>query len=454
MKQTKFSKIWDSLHSSFWFVPTLMVVVVIALSFLTIRLDQSLKTDIIGQQALAYSLGPNGSRAILSAIAGSMVSVATTAFSITIVALQLASSQFGPRLLRNFMQDTGNQIVLGTFISTFVYSLLVLRTINGVEENEFVPHLAVTCGLGLAITSIGVLIYFIHHSASSIQVDQVITKVGRELDEAIARLFPDKMGRSASKYRQEPTTDIPANFERDACPIKATSSGYIQAIDNHQLMQIATENNLLLRVQNRPGKFVVQGSDLVLVFGGERVNKHLTKKINDVFVLGLQRTEQQDVEFSVNQLVEIAVRALSPGINDPFTAIRCIDQLSASLCHLAQREIPSPYRYDDNNKLRVIAKPISFEDMTDAAFNQIRQYGKMSVAVTIRLLDAIAVIAPFTYNKADRAALLRHANMIERGSHEGISEEFDRKDVQERYLAAVKAIEQKSDPEEQPILLP
>ena len=175
--ETKFSKLLDSLHSSFWFIPTLMVVLAIGLSLVTIGIDQKLEADIMGNLGWAYALGPNGSRAILSAIAGSMVTVATTAFSITIVALQLASSQFGPRLLRNFMQDTGNQIVLGTFISTFVYSLMVLRTINGVAENEFVPHISVTCGLGLAIASIGVLICFIRHSATSIQVDHVISKV-------------------------------------------------------------------------------------------------------------------------------------------------------------------------------------------------------------------------------------------------------------------------------------
>ncbi|GFE71106.1 DUF2254 domain-containing protein [Chroococcus sp. FPU101] len=439
MKQTKFSKLWDLLHSSFWFVPTLMVILAIGLSFLTIWLDQTLKTNIIEQLGWAYSLGPSGSRAILSAIASSMATVATTAFSITIVALQLASSQFGPRLLRNFMQDTGNQIVLGTFISTFVYCLLVLRTINGVEENEFVPHLAVTCGIGLAIASIGVLIYFIHHSASSIQVDRVIDKVGHELEDAITRLYPDKMGRSASKLNSEPLTEILTNLERNAYPIKTTDSGYIQTIDHQQLMQVAIENNLLLKVQNHPGNFVVQGSDLVLVLGEERFHKQLTQKINNTFVLGLQRTEQQDVEFSVNQLVEIAVRALSPGINDPFTAIRCIDQLSSALCYLAQREIPSPYRYDDHGKLRIIAEPISFADVTDAAFNQIRQYGNTSVSVTIRLLEAIAVIAPFTHNKDDRLALLRHANMIERGSQD-LSEELDRQDIKEQYLAAVRAI--------------
>ena len=191
MKYAKLAKLWDSLHSSFWFVPTLMVVLAIALSFITVWIDQSQEDNIIENIDWAYSLGPSGSRAILSAIAGSMVSVATTAFSITIVALQLASSQFGPRLLRNFMQDTGNQIVLGTFISTFVYSLMVLRTVNVVEKDVFVPHLAVSIGIALAIASVGVLIYFIHHSASSIQVDQVIKQVGYDLDIVIDRLFPE-----------------------------------------------------------------------------------------------------------------------------------------------------------------------------------------------------------------------------------------------------------------------
>ena len=207
-------------------------------------------------------------------------------------------------------------------------------------------------------------------------------------------------------------------------------------------MQIAIENKLLLRVQHRPGRFVVKGSELVQVFPEERVNKKLAVQINGAFVLGSQRTEQQDLEFPIDQLVEIAVRALSPGINDPFTAIRCIDQLSAALCHLAQREIPSPYRYDDQKQLRIIAEPISFEDATDAAFNQIRQYGKSSVAVTMRLLEAIAAIAAFTHRTQDRNTLQRHADMIERGGQEGIAEKLDYENVKERYLAVVKAISQ------------
>lgn len=271
----------------------------------------------------------------------------------------------------------------------------------------------------------------------------MIAEVGHDLDETIDRLFPKKIGRGAPEHKRRMEEDIPADFERDACPIRASGSGYIQAVNDDELMKIATENNLTVRLNYRPGNFVVQGSNFVMVWPSERVNKKLTQKINDAFILGNQRTSTQDVEFSVNQLVEIAVRALSPGINDPFTAIRCIDQLSVALCHLLERDIPSLYCYDRDNKLRVIADPVTFAGMTDAAFNQIRQYGQSSVAVTIRLLEVIAVIAAHTHNNNNRAALLRQANMIERGSHEGVSEELDRKDVEERYQAAVKALEQK-----------
>lgn len=443
IKSVKLSKWWDSLTSSFWFVPSLMVGLAIGLSFLTIGIDHRLESDIISDVSWMYSLGPSGSRAVLSAIAGSMVSVATTAFSITIVALQLASSQYGPRLLRNFMQDTGNQVVLGTFISTFVYSLMVLRTVNESEGREFVPHVAVTCAIGLAITSIGVLIYFLHHAASSIQVDNVIKAVGKDLDQAIQRLFPETTEHSFLSQTEAATVvTIPPDFNRHSYPVNAKSDGYIQAFDDNQLMQIATENDLTIQVQLRAGRFVVKGGELARIFPKGKVNKSLTSRIDGAFVLGSKRTNQQDLEFSLNQLVEIAVRALSPGINDPFTAIRCIDQISATLCRLARRDIPSPYRHDDQNQLRLSMPSLTFDDVTDTAFNQIRQNGRSSVAVTIRLLEAIAVIAPFTYRPADRAALRHHAQMIERGSQEAIAEELDRQDISAQYLDTIRAIEQ------------
>lgn len=308
-----------------------------------------------------------------------MVSVAATSFSITIVALQLAASNFGPRILRNFMRDTGNQIVLGTFIGTFIYCLLVLRTIHGEGDgySVFVPQLSVTVGMILAITSIGVLIYFIHHAATIIQASHVISEISADLNDAIKRLFPENIGHGASQHKRS-FGEIPTNLNAEV-PIKATGSGYIQAVDDEKLMQIACQQNLLLRLKYRPGKFVVKGSDLVLVFPEKRVNLKLTTQINDAFILGNERTEQQDVEFPINQLVEIALRAISPAVNDPFTAIRCIDRLSAGLSHLAQKDFPSPYRYDRDHNLRVIADPVTFAGLTDAAFNQIRQYSTSDV---------------------------------------------------------------------------
>ncbi|MFS0515991.1 DUF2254 domain-containing protein [Nostoc sp. UIC 10607] len=437
MRNVKLSKLWDQLHSSYWFIPAVMAVVATALAFTILNLDRTDKVEI--NYWWVYTGGADGARSLLGSVAGSMISVAATAFSITIVALQLAASNFGPRLLRNFMQDTGNQVVLGTFISTFIYCLLVLRTIHGEGDgySEFVPQLAVTVGILLAIISIGVLIYFIHHASTIIQASHVIQNVSEDLHSAINRLFPEKIGRDEPEDNLG-VIEIPMSFEEEALPIRANGTGYLQAIDDEELMKIACKQNLLVRLKVRPGKFLVQGSDLVLVFPGKKVTKKLTKEINDAFILGKERTEQQDVEFPINQLVEIALRAISPAVNDPFTAIRCIDQLSAGLCHLVQKNSPSSYRYDNNNKLRVIAEGVKFKGLTDAAFNQIRQYGRSDVAVTIRLLEAIALIATYTKTSKYQDVLRHHADIILQDSREGISQEQDYKNVEERYYQVIK----------------
>ncbi len=439
MKNVKLSKLWDALHSSYWFIPAIMAVAATALAFTMLSLDRTGNADI--NYWWIYTGGADGARSLLEAVAGSMVNVSATAFSITIVALQLAASNFGPRLLRNFMRDTGNQLVLGTFISTFIYCLLVLRTIHseGDGYSRFVPQLSVTVGIILAIISIGVLIYFIHHASTIIQASNVIQNVSEDLDRAIERLFPEKIGRGEPENKWL-VGEIPMSSEENNLPIRALDTGYLQAIDNDELMKIACKYNLLIHVQSRPGKFIVKGSDLVLLFPGERLNKKLAKQINDAFILGKERTEQQDVEFPIAQLVEIALRAISPAVNDPFTAIRCIDRLSAGLCHLVQRDFPSPYRYDRNNKLRVIAEGVKFRGLTDAAFNQIRQYGRSDAAVTIRLLEAIALIAAYTDNNKYCAVLRHHADMILQDSREGLSQQ-DYKDVQERYEAVIKSLE-------------
>ncbi|NJP12165.1 MAG: DUF2254 domain-containing protein [Leptolyngbyaceae cyanobacterium RU_5_1] len=439
MRNVKLGKLWDLLHSSYWFLPTVMAVAAAGLAFLLLAID-SAGSKILSQLTWLYAGGPEGARAVLSAVAGSIITVTATAFSITIVALQLASSNFGPRLLRTFMQDTGNQVVLGTFIGTFIYCLLVLRTIHGEDYQLFVPQLSVTVAIGLAITSVGVLIYFIHHAATIIQVSHVIANVSEDLEQAIDRVFPETLGQSASD--QHLVSKIPTDFDAEAHPLNATKTGYLQAIDDQKLMQLADNHRLLLRLQIRPGQFVVKGSELLQVYPRDRITPAFVKHLNDAFLLGHERTEQQDVEFPIDQLVEIALRAISPAVNDPFTAIRCIDRLGAGLAHLATRNFPSPHRYDKTHTLRVIAEPVTFEQLVDAAFNQIRHYGRSDADVTIRLLDAIALVAHHTHHSTQQTVLQRHADMILRGSQEGLAEELDRQALQERYYRATKALKQ------------
>jgi uncharacterized membrane protein len=431
MKNVKLIKLWDSLHSSYWFLPSLMVVGGIILAFTTLTLDRLDRVK-MEEWSWIYTGGPEGARSLLSAIAGSMVSVAATAFSITIVALQLASANFGPRLLRNFMQDTGNQLVLGTFIGTFIYCLLVLRSVRGEDFDLFVPQLSVTVGILLAIASIGVLIFFIHHASTIIQASNVIENVSIDLHRAIDNLYPEEIGHTPDK-EERIVGEIPKNFATTAYPIRANKSGYLQVIDHEQLMKIACNYDLILRLNSRPGKFIIKDNYLVMLYPDKKGSKEVIDEINKVFILGKDRTEQQDVEFPISQLVEIAMRGLSPGINDPFTAIRCIDRITAGLCHLVTRKFPSAYRYDEEKNLRVIAETVTFTEIFDSAFNQIRIYGKADLTVNLKLLESIGIIASFTENSKYKSHLHKHAEMIFRSSQESLFEEQDRLKVQQEY---------------------
>lgn len=444
--QTKLTNLWYKIRASYWFIPSLMLIVACCLSLALIYVDAVLdKTGWIDFVNTFYPNKPEGARAILSTVAGSMITVAGVVFSITMVALTLASSQYGPRLLVNFMRDRGNQLVLGTFISTFAYCLLVLRTIRSGEDTSFVPQLAVTFALIMTIASIIVLIYFIHHASTSIQASHVIATVNNDLRNTLNRLFPEPIDyEELDKWSElRIKADIPLNFEEDAVEITAPRSGYLQAIDVNGLINIATNIGVIVKLELRPGNYVLELGKLGSVCPREKVDQELKNKLTDMFIIGKDRTYEQDPEFAFDQLVEVAIRALSPGINDPITAITCIDRIASALSQLAQRKFPSPYLYNKNNKLCVISKPITFSDITDTALNQIRQYGRPSAAVTIHLLEVIEKIAPYIKRDEDRETLIRHADMIMRGSEHGLPEQLDRKDVKERYQIAIQALSNK-----------
>ncbi|MEO6663743.1 MAG: DUF2254 domain-containing protein, partial [Rubrivivax sp.] len=330
-------KFWDLLRGSFWFLPTLMSLAALALALGSVEVDTSMADGWLDDARwayLAYTGGAAGASQVLSTIAGSAITIAGTVFSMTLVALTLASSQLGPRLLRNFMRDRVNQVVLGTFISTFVYCLVVLRTIRRQDEDMFVPHLAVTLGVVLALASLAVLIYFIHHVAVSIQADTMVTRVGAELLDNIDRLFPqtdplarlrDRRGRAD---RQAGTADatrgaaaqirLPAGFDERADTVASPVDGYLQQVDVMELVVLAKAEGLQLRLERQPGQYLITGQPLLRVWPPGRVDDALRERLLDACVSGDQRTAVQDFEFVVCQLVEVAVRALSPGINDPF----------------------------------------------------------------------------------------------------------------------------------------
>jgi uncharacterized membrane protein len=442
---TRLRAFWESMRATYWVVPSIMAVGACGLSFAMTQLDQAATADLLDRWSWVYTGGPEGARGVLSTIAASMIGVAGVTFSITIVVLTLASQQFGPRLLRNFLRDLGNQVVLGTFISTFLYCLLVLRTVRGNDSSEFVPHLAVTVGVVLAMFSLGVLIFFIHHVATSIQASQIIANVSADLDGAIRRLFPERIGAAAPAADTDRGTGLPPIPDREPAVVASTASGYVQAVDGERLMALAREHDLLVRVDAPPGTFVREGRALLRMWPNGGGAPPPGDGFLEVFILGAERTGTQDLAFFVEQLVELAVRALSPGINDPGTARACIDRLEQALCHLAARQMPSACRMDRDGVPRLMAEPATFAGIADLAFGEIGRHGRSSVSVTCHLLGAIRGIAPCIEREADHSALMRHASAIWSRGHEANTDEVDRALVDESYRQTMAALRVPAD---------
>ncbi|KHL70689.1 hypothetical protein SF06_07730 [Pseudomonas flexibilis] len=413
------------MRSSFWFLPILMACAAVGLALATTALDRGDTLRALRVDGWLFTGGAEGASTVLGTIAGSMITIVGIVFSMTLVTLSLASSQFGPRLLRNFMRDTTYQLVLGIFVATFLYCLLVLRTIRHAEGAEaFVPHLSVTLGVLLAVFSLGVLIYFIHHVSVAIQANEIIARLSHELCAGIEQLFPEPAGTPAPKSA-EPAAE-------NGVPVPAQHSGYLQFIDLEALLALARQHDLVLRLACRPGEHLITGQPLLWAQPPSADAASLTDAVNAAFVLGNQRTAGQDLLFVVNQLVEIAVRALSPGINDPFTAMACLDRLGIGLVQVAGRQPPAPQRLDSDGTLRLIAPPLTFCALADAAFDPIREYGCSSVAVSLKLLDTLAVVAPALRSPQQRDCLARHGRRVARRAGECLNDEEDRQQVARR----------------------
>lgn len=428
--------LWDRFRAGFWFFPTLLILGAIGLAIVVPEVDRQV-VDSIPQWM--KSTGET-SRSTLAALASAMFTVSGVVFSVTVVTLSLTSSQFGPRLLRNFLEQNVTQVTMGSCLACCVYCLILLWRIDDVNDKWFVPHVAVFLATVLTLLALCLVVFFIHRVAYSVQSMNVVTDVAGELDAAIDRMFPKEYEASEELYRQH--DDLLASFEsHDGHSVHAQRDGYLQTVNIEHLTAVAKKHQAWVNLVCRPGDFIIEGLEVAqLRCDDDSDAEQLTKELASAFIVGNQRTPRQDVECAIQELTEIAVRALSPGINDPFTAIACIDRLCAVFCRLTRRDVRLvlPVDIDDDRPLRIVSPTTEFESILNSGFHQIRQHGSSYVSVSIRLLEALRQIASVTRRDADRTAIRRQADMTLEGCEKQDFCEGDLENIRDRHQAVTE----------------
>ncbi len=419
---TQLTKLWEEGRSSLWFLPSILVTASAVLAFVLVGLE-----GIVGEKALrllplVFGAGPDGSRGMLTAIAGSVLGLAGITFSSTLVALSIAASTYTPRILRNFLRDRGNQTVLGTILGTFVYCILVLRTIRA-GESEFVPTLAVTAAILLALVDLGLFIYFVNHIAQSIQATTITASIANDTKRAIDTVFPERL------HGAEVENDAEPERVSSGQTVPTPRSGYIQIVDHEQTLEFALRHNLMLQMERGVGDFVAEGAPLVTLIARDRVEDDAVRDLQQLYGISKERSVRQDVEFGFRQLVDIAIKALSPGVNDVTTAVTCIDHLGDLLRYTGDRRMSAHHRRDENGRLRVIARTPTYSDLVGIAFDQIRVAGQSQVAIMLRQIGVIEHLAIAIRPPDRRRALLDHLNLIGAAADRGLSDEADRQRV-------------------------
>jgi uncharacterized membrane protein len=420
------------LRTNLWLVPTVEIVLAVALFVCTYVLDRAAYNGTLGLPSFVISGTADAARQILTAIAAAVITVVTLVFSITIVTLTLASTQFGPRMLRNFIRDRITQLTLGSFVATFVYAILALVSIGPGSHGEFVPHVSITMTLALVVLDVAVLVVFIDHIAKSIQLPQVIASIAGDLAHAIeadVAVPPGDTGKAGPSL-----SEMLVRLDEDSGVVRAPSSGYLQYVSMSTLIDIASRSHAVIRLLHRPGHFVVEGQPLASVWPAAAA-PGVARALGGAHATGPHRTLTQDLSFAVDQLVEIAIRALSPAVNDTFTALACIDWLGDGLGKIADRWRPATVHRDAAGHVRVITVTVSFRRLVERAHDKIRQASRGMPAVMIRQLDAIAKVMAYTTSSEQREVLLEQAEMILRASEESVPEAADRVDVRRRYDA-------------------
>lgn len=427
---------WDSIRTSLWVVPGLMALLGIVLAAGMLRLDAGHGAE---DQISAWWINSGSgedARNLLSTLLSAIIAMASMAFSVTVVALSLAANTYGPRLIRVFQSDRRTHFVLGLFVLTIVYCVIVLRSVHGAAPLAEVPHASVTVGTALSLLAVLAILGFIQGVAKSIAADEVVRRVRLELDTAVAEL-PELDGIDQGS----PASDVPPHLDENGKRIPLPREGYVQAVDYAQMVRWAEQHGVILRLDFRAGDFVVDGDHRVLIYPHPGDTAQARREIDRFIVSGNERTPTQDLEFAIRHLVEVALRALSPGINDPFTAKAVIDRLRGALSRLAGRGLPSPKLRDASGELRVVRPVMAYGHVLDAAFHQIRQAGSSKPAVLIHMLEAITAIAGHTRTDEQRKELVRHAQLIRDAAGRDVTEPADLGDINRAFKRVMEAIE-------------
>ncbi|WIM87487.1 DUF2254 domain-containing protein [Candidatus Mycobacterium wuenschmannii] len=428
----------EALRTNLWLVPVLETVAVLMLFGVTYAIDRSAYDGLIRLPTWVLSGTADVARVLLATVAAAIITVVGIVFSITIVALTLASTQFGPRMLRNFVRDPGTQLSLGAFVASFCYAMIGLVSVGGGPHGDFVPHLSITVTLMLTLLDVAVLIYFLNHIATMIQLPVVIADIATTLvNEVTAMENSDAF--SVGVARGPTQDELRTLLTGAGAPIRTPRSGYLQVIRHDVLVKIAANANAVVQLPHRPGHFMVAGQVIARVWPPEAAGS-VAERLALGHVAGAYRTLPQDVSFGFDQLVEIALRALSPAVNDTFTGMTCIDWIADCLCRIAPLWHPQRVRRDAEGYIRVIAFQPSFDRLVERTFDTIRQAAIGMPAIMIRQLDAIAKVIEQVPDRQRRTALIRQAEAIQRSNSTTVADPADRDDVTRRYQAVLALI--------------
>lgn len=405
----------EYLRGALWALPTLAVLVALALGALLSSID------VPADAWFAFQGTPDDARTLLIAIASTLATVIALVLGLTVVALQLSSTQFSPRLLRNFLRDRTNQVVLSVFVATFTYSTAGLYTVGveAGERTEDYPRLAVSGALALLFLSLVMLVFFVHHLAHSIQIDEIMARVERTTLRVITHDLP------SDGVRAEPLPQPPAW----AAPVPAHRSGWVQTVHPEVLVPVARDNAVVAAGTTMVGEYVVAGSPLLWVWAdsGERTPsiEPFGAVLGDVFRVGFERTAEQDVAFGVRQLADIAVKALSPAINDPYTSIQSLEHLGVVLAALSRRPLGNRQLSDDAGALRVFVPGRNFAYFLDLATGQIRRYGCSEPRVAHALLRVLGTTGTFCQSATDRDHVADHVRLVLAAAEIGVRQPED-----------------------------